>query len=107
VILTKAAIDGADDGETAADDHHIFPCLTPPGFARPPDGLNLLVVECLTGDIYRVMMQILDRSVKPLSIDRLENKRITDGICLFVHTAALEDENVPLGLAKKWDQANN
>jgi hypothetical protein len=52
-------------------------------------------------------MKVLDPRVKPLTIDGLEDQGVADRVCPFVHPSALEDKDVPLGLAEIWNKTNN
>jgi len=66
-----------------------------------------VIVEGLTGDIDGIVMKVLDPRVKPLTIDGLEDQGVADRVCPFVHPSALEDKDVPLGLAEIWNKTNN
>jgi hypothetical protein len=108
VVLAECAVDGADDSQSGTSDHHLYAQAVQVTFIiRTLDRSDLVDVKGLTGDIDGVMMQVFDGPVKPLTIDGLEGHGVADGEGLYVHASPLEDEDVPLGPAKKWDEAYN
>ena len=90
VVLAQKAIDSANGEKTAAGDHHQVPQLSIVDFgAQAPDNGDLIVIKGLSGNVYRVMMQIFDGPAEPLSVDGLEGQGIADGVGTFVHTPPL------------------
>ena len=90
MFVFKAAVVGAGR-------HQEYPCAAVAELCPfPGDGCDLFVAEGLSADVDRVVVQVFDRSAKPLAIDGLKSKGIIDRVRTDMHAVFFQCEYVVL-----------